>query len=99
MQAVTKEDVTLTRGERVFPEFVIQAFNDEIIAVSNGRVATVDQNKVMERILTLKPELTRNEVFENKWLDVEEFYRKAGWNVVYVKPAYYETFAAYFVFS
>lgn len=99
MQAVTKEDVTLARGERVFPEFVIQAFNDEIIAVSNGRVATVDQNKVMDRILALKPELTRNQVFENKWLDVEEFYRRAGWKVEYVKPAYYETFTAYFVFS
>lgn len=99
MQAVTKQDVDAARGDRVFPEFVIQAFNDEIIAVSNGRVATVDQNKVMDRILTLKPELTRNQIFDNKWLDVEEFYRKAGWKVEYVKPLYYETFTAYFVFS
>lgn len=41
----------------------------------------------------------RNEVFKNKWLDIEEYYNVAGWNVKYHKPLYYETWKAYFKFD
>lgn len=35
----------------------------------------------------------------NSWVDFEDLYRKQGWKVVYDKPAYCETYKAYFVLS
>jgi hypothetical protein len=43
--------------------------------------------------------VSRQEVFDNQWLDIEDIYREAGWKVSYDKPAYNETYKAYFTFS
>lgn len=36
---------------------------------------------------------------EMKWLDFEDFYRATGWGVTYDKPAYCETYDAFFIFK
>lgn len=62
----------------VIPNFVIDAFN-ELIAVNciNGR-AKVLQKDVILRILQKNPEVSRQEIFKNHWLDVEDMYKGAG---------------------
>ena len=53
----------------------------------------------MLEILATNADLTRQTVFDNGWLDVEEAHRAAGWRVEYDKPAYNESYDAFFVFS
>ena len=37
--------------------------------------------------------------YDNKWLDIEPIYKKAGWTVVFDKPAFNENYAANFIFT
>ena len=79
------------------PDFIFEAINSLIIKnVSAGGVARVLQNDILNLI---QDKMTRESVFSNKYLDIEDHYRDAGWKVKYDKPAYNETYEAYFVFS
>lgn len=98
VQAISKEQVQEKIDHRVFPDFVIQAFN-ECIAESKTRHSNeVTQDAVVERIMKLGS-IERAAVFSNNFLDVEEFYRRTGWTVTFYKPQYYEDWKAYFVFK
>lgn len=81
-----------------FPEEVIDAFN-ELIPKNGGIVM---QNEVIDLIISKMQangkEVSREDVFKNRWLDVEAVYRKAGWKVEYDKPGYNETYEASFSF-
>lgn len=100
MQPITKQDVENKLSERVFPAFVIQAFNECICESKMEGSNEVKQDRVIEKILELAPEGTqRNQVFNEHWLDVEKTFEKVGWTVRYIKPAYYEDWKAYFIFS
>jgi hypothetical protein len=98
MKPITPQEASQQRQTQI-PDFVIDCFN-KLIAKNyrNGR-ARVIQNEVMLEILATDADLTRQTVFDNGWLDVEEVYRAAGWRVEYAKPAYNETYDAFFVFS
>lgn len=99
IQAITKEQVAEKIADRAFPDFVIQAFNEFITEAHINKSFSFLQKNVVERIVELG-NIQRNVVFENHWLDVEEHYRKAGWDVQYFKPAYNEDpEKAYFVFK
>jgi hypothetical protein len=89
--------------QAVIPEEVYEAFNDQIAEKWSRNEAKVLQDDVVDAILAKfkaagKP-ILRNAIFDRGWLDVEEVYRKAGWRVVFDKPGYNESYAAYFVFS
>ena len=98
MKPITPQEASQQRQTQI-PDFVIDAFN-KLIAKNyrNGR-SEVIQNEVMLEILATDADLTRQTVFDNGWLDVEEAYRAAGWRVEYDKPAYNESYDAFFVFS
>lgn len=82
------------------PDFVIEAFNGLIAKNFNGSYSTVQQDEVLSVILSKMPEgSTRQQVFDNNWLDVEDIFRKAGWEVNYDKPAYNESHPATFKFQ
>jgi len=82
----------------VIPEFVFEAFNQCIAAkYSNGR-ATVKQDDVIAKIQTMDP-VSRQEIFDKGWLNVEEVYEAEGWKVEYDKPGYNESYGAFFVFK
>ena len=85
------------------PDSIIDAVNKLIIKnydpIYNESV--VKQDEILEMVCG-DPDcgmLKRADVFNNHWLDVEDIYREQGWNVEYDKPAYYETYDAYFKFS
>ena len=84
-------------GEKIrqMPDAVLEAFN-ELIARGGSGYVTVMQKDVVA--LMVKKGLSRSEIFDNGWLDVEDIYRKAGWIVEYDKPGYNETYDAYFTF-
>jgi hypothetical protein len=79
------------------PEEVFQVFNDLIRENWDGNQAKVMQAHAVTRIASdLK--IRRDEVFDRKLLNVEGIYRKQGWVVEYDKPAYNESYEAYFIF-
>lgn len=99
MKAITKDQVKDNIKCRDFPDFVIQAFNEAIQENFRGSYSTFDQNKIMDKILSFRPDLNRQDVWDNKWMDVEEFYRKEGWKVTYTKGPYYDDTTPYFTFE
>lgn len=102
IEAMTPAQAADLKMSRI-PEKVFEAFN-EVIAdhLSEGH-ATVKQEEVVERILAKfsgeVEKITRHNIFENGWLDVEAFYRKKGWKVSYDKPGYNESYGAYWDFT
>jgi hypothetical protein len=84
--------------EQTLPEEVFTAFNELIRENLRGRVATVYQSDAEIRVAD-KLSLTKKEVMDKGYLDVEDAYRKAGWKVEYDKPAYNESYEAFFRFT
>lgn len=87
---------------RNIPDEVISAFNDAIADHWNGRCSQFDQKEVVERIIKKfqgnGTEITREILFKLRYLDVEEIFRRNGWRVEYDKPAFNETYEAFFKF-
>lgn len=83
------------------PNFVFEAFNEIIIKnIKQNGVAKVEQDEVLELIVNKSSgTLSRQDVFEKSFLDVESHYRKSGWIVSYDSPAYYENYKAYYIFK
>lgn len=94
-KALRPEEVVKTRKESL-PEAVLEIFNQLIIENFDGRSATVYQEAVIRKLVDRG--FSRKEIFQRGWLDVEDIYREAGWKVMYDKPAYCETYEAYFEF-
>lgn len=79
------------------PDIVMESFNYFIAkGMSEGR-SVVWQEDIVSRITGSGH--SRHEIFANNWLDVEDIYRNAGWEVGYEKPGYNETGKAFFSFS
>jgi hypothetical protein len=77
------------------PESVIEVFNDLIAENWDGKSSHVLQRDVVDRI---KRKMETNH-FKTSWLDVEDIYRRAGWDVEYDKPGYNESYDASFTFT
>lgn len=83
------------------PEEVFKAFNELIAKHWSGHSARVAQDDVIALIIQkIGDSITRDAVFERKWLDVEQSYRAMGWTVKYNSPSYGDNdFPSYFMFS
>ena len=76
-----------------FPDYVIIGTNECIKDHYShiNKESLFKQDTLIEYILRHAPEgVDRNTLFNNHWLDIEDKYRGAGWDVSYRKPAYYE---------
>lgn len=93
---ITPAQVAQTQGS-VIPSAVFDAFNAEIATAFVGGTARVLQDRVVSRLTD--GGLSRHEIFESGWLNVEESYRAAGWKVSYEKPGFNESGAACFTFD
>lgn len=89
------EDVGAAKADYI-PAVVFDAFNAEIAERYSGRSATVMQEAVVARLVAAG--FKRSEIFGNGWLNVEEAYREAGWEVRYEKPGYNESGPTLFEF-
>jgi hypothetical protein len=86
------------RELKTFPDKVIETWNAAIVeGLVEGRV-TIKQDHIVN-LLASAMDVERDVVFNKGWLNVEDFYRSAGWKVEYDKPGYNENYTAFFVFS
>lgn len=86
----------------MIPDFIFEAVNKLINEKWNGESATILQDEIMEIVSSDDEDderPSRQTVFKNHWLDIEEHYRKVGWKVEYDKPAYDENYDAFFRFE
>lgn len=96
---ITPDEVTKIK-KTIFPDEVFDAFNELIAKNFNGRSATVKQKDVVTLIVEKSHDaFSRQQVFDNHWLDVEDVYREFGWKVEFDKPGYNETYDAFFKFT
>ena len=101
---ITPEEAEKAR-ESSIPDYVFQAFN-ELLAENFAEYGTIIyQHEVLKRIIYLYPSIIENDkdsivnsLFVNHWLDIEKFYQRAGWEVTFHKPTYYEDFDPYYKF-
>lgn len=87
--------------KHILPDFVIQGVNQAITKYSFGKTSfVISQDDMIKEIMEFVPDgMTRNELFEKHYLDIEETYREAGWFVEFDKPGYNETYKPYFTFK
>lgn len=78
------------------PNQVVETFNLLISANYRNGAARVLQKEIVNQLVAIG--FSRNRIFDEKLLDVEETYREAGWEVEYDKPGYNESYEPYFVF-
>ena len=95
---ITPDEVGEVKSSKMPPE-VFDAFNECIAKHWDGRSANFTQKEALAAILAKLPDETSETVYENRWLDVEELYRRAGWHVDYDRPGYCETYEANFTFK
>lgn len=93
---------------KVFEPLVIEAVNNLLIKKysPNKKDFVIKQHEITTEIKCLLGDQTMEqkdikikELYANNQLDIEEFYRKAGWEVLYDKPGYNEMHDAFFEFS
>lgn len=102
-KAITRAEARQAVEDRVLPDFVIKAFNQLIADQGKSVRIVISQDKAMLKVLEIAEEMgyhySRQDIYNNKWMDVEDYYRKAGWHVEYYKPPYYDTSGAEFIFK
>lgn len=52
--------------------------------------ATIKQNEIIAALV--EGGLDKREIFDKHWLDIEDYYRAAGWGVTYDKPGWNENY-------
>lgn len=82
------------------PDVVIETVNKMLAEkmTKNPRIVLL-QKDICDRICAVAPGLNKNLIYASGWLDFEPFYEKAGWKVVYDKPAYCENYEPNFTFT
>lgn len=112
VKPITPDEVDKTK---VIPSFVIDAFNYLINkrfsekGINNG-VAIVYQNEIISEIILRAADpaikvhfgpVNEGRIFQEGWLNVEDMYRKAGWQVKYDRPVAYagENYEPFFEFT
>jgi hypothetical protein len=95
VKPITPDEV-VERKKETIPDIVFEVFNYLIAENFNGHSATILQKEV--DALLKKKKVNVDEAYKRHWLDVEDIYRGAGWDVAYDKPAYNETYEASFEF-
>ena len=84
---------------RQIPDEIFVAVNSLIAEKFNGNYATVKVNEIIARLDLQKMGTNRNTVI-TKYLNIENHYRNAGWEVEYDQPSYGDDdFESYFKFT
>ena len=96
VQPIMPKDVVDEKIQN-FPDAVIESFNELITQNAREGHSTILQEDVVK--LMVEKGLKRDEIFDRHWLDVEDVYRKVGWNVKYDAPGYNETYPPMFIFE
>lgn len=79
------------------PDLVKQVWNKLITKNWNGYSARITQKEAVETLMSSLG-VTRADITNGGYLNIEDLYRGAGWRVVYDKPGYCEDYDAFFEF-
>lgn len=81
------------------PKDVLDSFDEMIVQCMDSSGSSKVYQKELIAHVVKKGNVTENAIFAGKFLDVEDYYRKRGWLVEYDKPAYCESYPAYYIFK
>lgn len=79
------------------PGEVIKAVNDRLVRAGDASKIIIRQNELVDELAAMG--FDRDILFRDHLLDFEDLFRERGWNVVYDKPGYNETYSAYWTFT
>ena len=98
MPAIKPSEV-IDKKKKDIPEPVLECWNTMIAKQFSGSEATVFQDEIVAAIAEAMI-VSKDYVYDQHWLDIEDIYRKAGWSVTYDKPISYagESYRAHFIF-
>jgi hypothetical protein len=98
MPAITVEEAIKSKQD-IIPEAVFDVINRLIVQKMDSNYSSrVTHDEIVNEV-SRALNLSRQEIFERHYLDVEDSYRAVGWSVEYDKPAYNESYGAYFIFK
>ena len=95
IQPITPEEVIGLKKDEM-PAEVTQAFNSLLGEKVRKGHALIRQDDAVARMVEMG--LDSAEIYEKGWLDIEDMYREAGWEVSYDRPGFNESYAATFKF-
>jgi hypothetical protein len=87
--------------ENIIPAEVVEAFNNLLKKNYRGGKHSVGikQEDVLNEISRLDPHVSREDLFDNHWMDIEPLFKEHGWKVKYESPCIGDNFAAYWEFT
>lgn len=95
---IKPEEVRARRIDFI-PSIIFETINTMICEEFDGKSATLKQEDILNRVCNESSGLTRQEIFDKHYLDIEPFYREQGWKVEYDKPGYNESYPETFTFK
>lgn len=95
IKPITPEEI---QEEATMPDAVITVVNDLIRIHWDGDQAVILQKDIVSTLMD-EMKITRKEIFDKKYLNIEATYKKAGWTVSYDKPGYNESYQPSFTFK
>lgn len=81
------------------PNEIIEAVNELLAKNFSDSTIIIRQKDIEKQALLKLPGLTASDLYDRKWMDIEDMFRDAGWDVYYDKPGYNESYDAYFEFK
>lgn len=97
IKPVTPDEIAETK-RLIFPNGIIEIFNELIAAHYDGLSSIVLQNEAV-CLIEDRFGYSRAEIYNKDYLNIEPLYEAAGWNVEYDKPAYNESYPAKYIFK
>ena len=99
VEPIKPKDIMNNLSDVIHPA-VIKAVNELLKDKYRGSSTSIKQKEIVAKAISLCSEITKDEIFEKKWMDFESIFRKAGWDVHYHSPDYTEnSYDEYFTFS
>lgn len=98
MKPITPQECSAQAGSHI-PELVVESVNALLKKKYSGGRATFTQDEVIAEIQKRGDTISREQIFDSKWLDFEPLFRRAGWDVEFDKPGYCETYDANWKFT
>jgi len=100
MKPILPEEVQAKFNEKQIDPAMIDCANELLVKNWDGQAATINQKELVALYMKRvdRRYKSRQKLYDNNGVDIEDSFRRSGWSVEYDKPAYCETYDAYFTF-
>tara|TARA_R110001599_G_scaffold178969_1_gene371542 strand:- start:59 stop:370 length:312 start_codon:yes stop_codon:yes gene_type:complete len=99
-RAISPEEFQkIVKKKKVIPDFIFEIFNELITERCSEKSITIYLKDVVAKVNDVTQKEWPGKDWPRWWLDVEDEYRESGWKVTYDRPAYCESYEAYFLFE